>query len=162
MAEVLDVSDMLPNKFEAKRKFRWVLNIAGIDAYLLKTTQRPKYANEEATIHWINGTRYLAGKYTFEPLEAVLHDPIAPSGGQQVMEWLRVCHEHVSQRAGYADFYKRDIQLKMLDPYGAVVELWDIKGAWIQAADYGELDYSNTEVSDISITIRYDLAVNQY
>ncbi len=162
MAEVLDVSDMLPNKFEAKRKFRWVLNIAGIDAYLLKTASRPKFTNEEAVIDWINGRRYLAGKTTFEPMEAVLHDPIAPAGSQQVMEWLRVCHEHVSQRAGYADFYKRDIQLKMLDPYGAVVELWDIKGAWIQAADFGELDYANTEVADISVTIRYDLAVQQY
>ena len=69
MAEVLDVSDMLPNKFEPKRKFRWLLNIAGIDAYLLKTASRPKFTNEEAVIDWINGRRYLAGKNTFEPME---------------------------------------------------------------------------------------------
>ena len=162
MAEVLDVSDMLANKWEGKRNFRWILNIAGIDSYILKTTQRPKFTAEEFEINYINATRYLAGKYKFEAMEAVFHDPIAPSGAQQVMEWIRVCHEQVSQRAGYADFYKRDIQLKMLDPYGAVVELWDIKGAWLKEIDYGALDYANNEVASITCVIRYDLAVQQF
>lgn len=162
MADILQVSEMVPNNFEAKRKFRWILNIAGIDAYLLKTASRPKYNSEEATINWINSTRYLAGKYTFEPMAMTLHDPIAPSGAQQVMEWVRTCHEHLSQRAGYADFYKRDIQLKMLDPFGAVVELWDVKGAWCQSVDYGDLDYGNNDLAEISLTVRYDVAVLQY
>lgn len=162
MAEVLDVTDMLPNKFEPKRKFRWFLAIEGIDSFLLKTAARPTINFEETTIHWINAIRYLAGKPNFEPITIALHDPIAPSGAQQVMEWVRLSHEHVSQRGGYADFYKRDIQLKMLDPLGAVVELWDIKGAWIQNANYGELSYEDNEIADITLAIRYDLAVLQF
>lgn len=162
MAEVLEVQDMLANTFEPKRKFRWLLAIEGIDAFLLKSAARPSYTNEEFEINYINATRYLASKYKFEPIEVSLHDAIAPSGAQQVMEWIRLAHEHVTQRAGYADFYKRDIQLKMLDPLGAVVELWDIKGAWIQASNFGELAYDNMESSDVTLTIRYDLAVLQF
>lgn len=162
MAEVLEVQDMLANTFEPKRKFRWLLAIEGIDAFLLKTAARPTIQTESIQIDYINATRYLASKYTFEPIEITLHDAIAPSGAQQVMEWLRLAHEHVTQRGGYADFYKRDIQLKMLDPLGAVVELWDIKGAFIESANYGELAYDDMESADIALTIKFDLAVLQY
>ena len=47
MAETLDVTSMLPNKFEPKRKNRWILMIEGIDAYIIKTTARPTVTTEE-------------------------------------------------------------------------------------------------------------------
>jgi hypothetical protein len=31
MAETLSVTDMLPNKFEPKRNYRWILAVEGID-----------------------------------------------------------------------------------------------------------------------------------
>jgi len=162
MAETLQVTDMLPNKFEPKRQFRWVLAIEGIDAFICKTASRPNVTIDEIEIPYINHRRYLAGKAAFETLSVTLHDPIAPSGAQQVMEWIRTHFESVSGRAGYADFYKRDIQLKMLDPVGTVVELWDVKGAFLTGADFGGLDYSSSDASEISLTIRYDNAVLQY
>mgnify|MGYP003631759354 FL=1 len=162
MAETLSVTDMLPNKFEPKRQFRWVLAIEGIDAFIVKTATRPNIAIEELEIPYINHKRYVAGKASFETLSITLHDPIAPSGAQQVMEWVRTHFESVSGRAGYADFYKRDIQLKMLDPVGTVVELWDIRGAFLTAADFGSLDYSTSDASEISLTVRYDQCVLQY
>jgi len=91
-----------------------------------------------------------------------LHDPIAPSGAQQVMEWVRTHFESVSGRGGYADFYKRDCQLKLLDPVGTVVELWDIKGAFLTAASFGDLDYGASDPTEISLTLRFDNCVLQY
>tara|TARA_R100000008_G_scaffold86844_2_gene82015 strand:+ start:344 stop:832 length:489 start_codon:yes stop_codon:yes gene_type:complete len=162
MAETLAVTDMLPNKFEPKRQFRWVLAIEGIDAFIVKTASRPNVSIEEIEIPYINHKRFVAGKASFETLSVTLHDPIAPSGAQQVMEWIRTHFESVSGRAGYADFYKRDIQLKMLDPIGTVVELWDIKGGFLTAADFGSLDYGTSEPTEISLTIRFDNCVLQY
>jgi hypothetical protein len=78
------------------------------------------------------------------------------------MEWIRTHFESVSGRAGYADFYKRDIQLKMLDPVGTVVELWDIKGAFLTSANFGDLDYGTQDPTDIQLTIRFDNCVLQY
>ena len=40
MAETLNVTDMLPNRFEPKRSYRWVLAIEGIDSFLIKATKR--------------------------------------------------------------------------------------------------------------------------
>ena len=162
MAETLSVTDMLPNKFEPKRKNRWVFAIEGIDAYLIKTAKRPSMKTEEKEIPWINSRRYIAGKTTFETMEIVLYDAIAPSGAQQVMEWVRTHFESVSGRAGYADFYKRDCQLKLLDPVGTVVELWDLKGCFLTSAGFGELDYGQDDPLEVSMTIRFDNCVLQY
>lgn len=162
MAETLDVVSMLPNKFEPKRKNRWVLMIEGIDAYIIKTTARPAVTTDEVEVPFINSRRYLAGLTKFNEMEVTLYDPIAPSGAQQVMEWLRLVFESVSGRSGYADFYKRDIQLKLLDPVGTVVELWDIKGAWIKDVKYGELTYEDGTLAEIALTLRYDNAVLQF
>jgi hypothetical protein len=79
------------------------------------------------------------------------------------MEWVRTCYESVSGRAGYADFYKRDIQLKLLDPIGTVVELWDIKGAYCQQVNFGDMTYDdNGSPADITLTIRYDNCTLQF
>jgi len=162
MAETLSVTDMLPNKFEPKRKFRWVFAIEGIDSFLCKTAARPTFTTGEQEMPFINSTRYLAGKTKFETMSVTLYDPIAPSGAQQVMEWIRTHFESVSGRGGYADFYKRDCQLKLLDPVGTVVELWDIKGAFITSAGFGDLDYGTEEPTDVSLTLRFDNCVLQY
>lgn len=161
-AETLDVASMLPTNFEPKRKNRWVLMIEGLDAYIVKTAARPTVTTEEVEIPFMNSRRYIAGKTTFGTISVTIHDPIAPSGAQQAMEWIRTCYESVSGRAGYADFYKRDIQLKLLDPVGTVVELWDIKGAFCTEVNFGEVTYEDGGPMEISLTIRFDNCALQF
>jgi len=162
MAETLSVTDMLPNKFEPKRSYRWVLAIEGIDAFLVSDTNRPTITLGSKKIEFINSYRNVGGKLEFGDITVKLHDPIAPSGAQQVMEWIRTHYESVSGRAGYADFYKRDLQLKMLDPIGTVVELWDIKGALITSANYGSLSYGGDDIMMIDLTLKIDNCVLQF
>jgi hypothetical protein len=162
MAETLSVTDMLPNKFEPKRNYRWVLAIEGIDAFLIAKANRPTITLTDKKIDFINSYRRVSGKLEFGDLSVTIHDPIAPSGAQQVMEWIRTHYESVSGRAGYADFYKRDIQLKMLDPIGTVVELWDIKGCLLTNINFQTLDYNSDDVQMIDMTIKFDKCVLQF
>ena len=162
MAQTLSVQEMLPAKFTPMMKRHFVFAIEGIDAFLIKTASRPEITTEEQTINWINSTRYVAGKTTFGAMSVTLHDPIAPSGAQQVMEWVRLHFESVSGRAGYPDFYKRDIQLKMIDPVGTVIQLWDIKGAFLLSANFNEITYEGSDMVEIALSIRYDNAVMQF
>src|SRR5574337_1162580 len=162
MATTLGVEDMLPTKFQPLAKRQFLLAIEGIDAFLIKTAARPTITTEEVVIPWINSTRYIAGKTTFGTMAVTLYDAVAPSGAQQVMEWIRLCFESVSGRAGYADFYKRDIQVKMLDPVGTVVQLWDLKVAFVTEANFNELTYEGSDQVEISLTLRFDQAVLQY
>lgn len=161
--ETLSVGDMLPTKFEPLQKRRFLLEIEGIDSYIVKTGARPKMTTTEIKIPWLNSTRYIAGKSEWQTMAVTLHDPIAPSGAQQVMEWIRLTYESVSGRGGYADFYKRDLRLKLLDPVGTVVQLWDVKGAWIQDVDFGSVEYTaDSDLAEITLTLRYDNAVLSY
>lgn len=160
--ETLDVTSMLANQFEPKRKNRWIIAIEGVDAFLLKSTARPTANTEEVEIPWINSTRYLAGKTKWNPLPITMHDPIAPSGAQQMVEWLRLVYDNVSGRAGYADFYKRNLQLKMLDPVGTVIELWDIVGVFPTEINFGDLTYDDGTPVEITCTLRFDIAAMQF
>lgn len=162
MAETLQVQDMLPNKFEPKKKNRWIFALEGIDSFLIKTANRPSISIESQPISYMNSKRFVAGLATFETLSLTLHDPIAPSGSQQVMEWVRTHFESVSGRAGYADFYKRDCQLKLVDPVGTVIELWDIKGAFLTSAGFGDVSYEDGGMMEVALTLQFDNCVLQY
>ena len=162
MAETLQVQDMLPNKFEPKKKNRWIFALEGIDSFLIKTAARPSISIESQPISYMNSKRFVAGLATFETLSLTLHDPIAPSGSQQVMEWVRTHFESVSGRAGYADFYKRDCHLKLVDPVGTVIELWDIKGAFLTSAGFGDVSYEDGGMMEVALTLQFDNCVLQY
>jgi hypothetical protein len=147
---------LLANNYEPKRKFRWILQIDGIDAFVLKTAARPQQTFEETVVDFINVKRYLSGKGAWNPIQVTMHDPIAPSASQKIMDWVRLNFEPLTGRMGYASFYKKDISLKLLDPQGTVVELWDGTGCWPQDINFGDLDYASSDNVEISFSIRAD------
>lgn len=145
---------MIGDLYEPKRRFRWILSISGIDAFTLKTCTRPAVAFEPTVIDYMNVKRYFAGKGEWEPITMTLYDPIVPSAAQKVMEWFRLVFENTTGRMGYANFYQKTINLKLLDPPGAVVEEWEIVGAFPLEINGGELDYSSSDPCDLSVTLR--------
>ena len=78
MADVLSVTDMIPNQFEPKKTNQWIFALEGIDAFLMKSAARPSVSFAEIRIDWINTKRYIAVKPTFGTIASVFHDPIAP------------------------------------------------------------------------------------
>jgi|TARA_B100000035_G_scaffold308688_1_gene313749 hypothetical protein len=160
---ILSTDKVFFKEFEPKTKNRFAMYIGEIPAYFVKTANRPQITFEEIELNHINVKRYLKGKATWEPLEVSLYDPIVPSGAQAVMEWVRLHHESVSGRDGYSDFYKKEIKFQLLGPVGDVVEEWKLVGAFIQTANFNDLDFANgTDVADISLTLRYDYAILEY
>jgi hypothetical protein len=162
MAEVLEFNDMFYTNFEPKTKNRFIMEIDGIPSYLIKTANRPSIQFETITLDHINVNRKLKGKGTWQPIEITLFDPIVPSGAQAVMEWVRLSHESLTGRDGYADFYKKDIQCYLLGPVGDKIEQWTLKGAFIQAATFNDLDWSSNDVVEISLTLEYDYAILEF
>ena len=162
MAELLDPNDIFFTPFEPKTKNRFVMEVDGIPSYLVKTMARPQITFETITLDHINVKRYVKGKASWTPIALTLYDPIVPSGAQSVMEWIRLSHESVTGRDGYSDFYKKDVTFNVLGPVGDKVEEWTLKGAMIQAANFGDMDWSVNEPADITLTLRYDYAILQF
>ena len=162
MADLIDPSEIMFTPFEPKTKNRFIMYIEGVRAYLIKTANRPTITFEEIELDHINVKRYVKGKGAWETLEVTLYDPIVPSGAQAVMEWVRLHKESVTGRDGYSDFYKKDITFNVLGPVGDKVEEWTLKGAMIQSANFGDLDWSVSEPAEITLTLRYDYAILQF
>ena len=162
MADLIDANQAMFTPFEPKLKNRYVMSIDGIPAYLIKTASRPSISFEEVELNHMNVKRYVKGKATWEAVEFTMYDPVVPSAAQAVMEWVRLHHESVTGRDGYSDFYKKNITFNLLDPVGAVVEEWELKGAYIQSANFGDMDFASSDPVEISLTLRYDYAILKF
>ena len=162
MAELLEPQDIMFTPFEPKLKNRFIMQIDGINAYVIKAANRPSIESDEVVLEHMNVTRYVKGKSRWQPLEITLYDHIVPSAAQQVMEWIRLSHESVTGRDGYSDFYKKSVTFNVLGPVGDVVEEWELKGAWIQSANFGDLSFDTAEPIEIICQLRYDYAILKF
>ena len=62
VGELLEPQDIMFTNFEPKMKNRFIMNIDGINAYLVKTMARPTLESEEVALDHMNVTRYVKGK----------------------------------------------------------------------------------------------------
>jgi|TARA_B110000908_G_C10260525_1_gene458891 hypothetical protein len=163
MANLIDPTEMMFTAFEPKVKNRYVFYVDGIPSYLIRKAARPKIVNGDVTIKHINNERHVKGRSSWETISLELYDPIVPSGAQAVMEWVRLHHESVTGRNGYADFYKKDCTINILGPVGDKVEEWTLKGAFITDADFGEITWEDDGTPMVvALTLRFDYAILQY
>jgi len=162
MAEILEFDKMFYTNFEPKMKNRYVMEIDGIQSYLVKAAARPSIQFEVITLDHINVKRKLKGKGEWQDITITLFDPIVPSGAQSVMEWVRLSHESITGRDGYADFYKKDIDFYMLGPVGDKIEQWKLKGAFISQANFGDVSFDSNEPATIELTLSYDYAILEF
>ena len=162
MPELLQPQDIMFTPFEPKLKNRFIMQIDGINAYLIKAMNRPQIESEEVALPHMNVTRYVKGRTQWQPLDITLYDPIVPSASQQVLEWIRLHHESVTGRDGYSDFYKKDITFNTLGPVGDKVEEWTLKGSFISAATFGDMDWATEDPIQIELTLKYDYAILQF
>ena len=131
----------------------------GIQGFMVKNAKAPVFQDNTVKLDHINSYRKIRGKREWQDMNMVLYDPITPSGAQAVMEWARLSYESVTGRAGYSDFYKKNLQLDVLGPVGDIVSQWIIQGAFIVNADFGQYDWATDAVVDLSITVAMDYCV---
>ena len=162
MVEILEFDKMFYTNFEPKMKNRYVMEIDNIPSYLVKAANRPTIQFETVTLDHINVKRKLKGKGEWQDITITLYDPIVPSGAQAVMEWIRLGHESITGRDGYADFYKKDVDFYLLGPVGDKIEQWKLKGAFISQANFGDLSFDSNEPATIELTLSYDYAILEF
>ena len=128
---VLDPNEIMFRAFEPKVQNRFVMYMDGIPSFMVKNAKAPTFTDNVVKLDHINSYRKIRGKREWEDMTFTLYDPITPSGAQAVMEWARLSYESVTGRAGYSDFYKKDLTLNILGPVGDIIGEWIIKGAFL-------------------------------
>ena len=162
MADLLNPNEMFFQNWEPKTANHFILYVEGIPSFLMKATARPQITFGDIVIDHMNVKRKLKGKAEWGDVAVTLYDPIVPSGAQAVIEWIRLSHESVTGRDGYADFYKKDVTINVLGPVGDKVEEWILKGAYISSATFGTLDWATDSIVNIELTLKYDFAILSY
>ncbi len=138
------------------------LTDTAIPSFTVSAANRPTIQFETVKIDHINIKRKLQGKGEWQDITVTLYDPIVPSGAQAVMEWVRLGHESITGRRGYADFYKKDIDFYMLGPVGDKIEQWKLKGAFIVSANFGDVSFDSNEPATIELSLAYDYAILEF
>lgn len=163
MGAVLGAQDIFYTTFQPKVKNSYVMLVDNIPSFMINKVDPPKFTDEAIQIDHINTYFKIRGKRKWEDISITLYDPITPSGAQACMDWARLGYEAVTGRAGYADWYKKDIKLQILGPVGDVVSEWVYVGAFIKSMTPDGLDWSNNgDAANITLNISYDYAVLSY
>jgi hypothetical protein len=156
----------VPLVYEPLRKNRFLLRFPtdlGIQEWWVSSASRPVYKVDETEIQFLNTSTFVAGRYTWNAINVTFRDTIGPSTTQAVMEWIRLHSESVTGRQGYAAGYKRNVQLLMLDPSLVAVQSWVLVNSWLtNETSFGDLDYNSSDIATITISLRFDYAVNLF
>lgn len=155
----------MPLVYEPKRKNRFVFRFPsdlGIQEWTLESAARPSITQNETEIQFLNTSTWVVGRYKWEDIQITLRDAIGPSTSQAIMEWVRLTSESATGRQGYAAGYKRDIELELLDPTGAVAEKWILKNAFLTNVSFGDLNYGDDGIANVIGTLKMDYAILAY
>tara|TARA_B100000674_G_C37973842_1_gene978335 strand:- start:4284 stop:4865 length:582 start_codon:yes stop_codon:yes gene_type:complete len=161
---------------EPKRQFRWLLYISGMPQFIVKNVKKPSFQVATTNHDFINYKFYYPGRVTWQPITVTIVDPVQPDSTASLVKILESAgyvlpDEYTSQaneprtisKQAFVDALGGQIQLVQ---FGAntgaqqenVLEKWSINNPFITSVDFGNLDYSQDELVNISITFQYDWA----
>lgn len=126
---------------------------------------RPKLSFDPVEVHVYNSRMYFAGKPTWETVTVNLRDDAGGEVSRRVGEQLQKQFDFMEQSSAATGIdYKFITKFETLDGgNGAtepnVLETWEMYGCFLTNTDFGDANYSNNDPMTISLTIRYDNAI---
>ena len=154
-----------------KYRFRAIFENFGVATPRTELTKqvmdftRPKVGFEEITVPIYNSTLYLAGKYTWETVTCNLRDDASGQVARLVGEQLQKQLDFMEQASAASGIdYKFTTKFEVLDGGNGVaqpnvLETWELYGCYLTTVNYNEATYSESGPMTISMTIRFDNAV---
>lgn len=124
---------------------------------------RPNLTHDEVQVDAYNSRIYLAGKHTWDPVSITLRDDVNGTTLKQVNDQIQRQIDMQNQSSPLAGAgYKFVATVESLDggndnPF--VLDAWELQGAYIQNVQYGENNYSSSEPTIITLSLRYDNAL---
>ena len=73
---------------EPKRKFRWVLNFAGVPQWIVKKVSKPTVNISEAEHTFLNYKFYYPGRVEWDEISLTLADPVNPDASAMMEDMI--------------------------------------------------------------------------
>ena len=154
-----------------KYRFRVTFENLGVSSDRQELTKqvisftRPTINFPEIEVPVYNSTIYLAGKYNWEAVTCELRDDAGGNVSKLVGEQLQKQLDFVEQASAASGIdYKFTTRCEILDGgNGAftpnVLETWVLYGCYLSTVNYNDLNYGESASVTISMTLRYDNAI---
>jgi len=152
-------------------RFRVILENFGVSTPRSELTKqvidvtRPNLTFDDVTLDVYNSRVYLAGKHTWEAITLNLRDDVNNSVSKLVGEQVQKQFDFFEQASAASGIdYKFTTKIEMLDGgNGAnvptVLETWELYGSYVNSVNYNTLAYATSDPVTITLSIRYDNAV---
>jgi hypothetical protein len=152
-------------------RFRVVLENFGVSTPRSEITKqvmditRPNVTFDQVTLDVYNSRVYMAGKHTWDPVTLQIRDDVNNSVSKLVGEQIQKQFDFFEQASASAGIdYKFTTRIEMLDGGNGVsepnvLETWELYGAYVESANYNTLAYNVSEPATITLSIRYDNAI---
>ena len=170
---------------EPKRKHRFILRIPDLivrngpldgqafPEYLAKSVTKPSYTVGTSEHKFLGNTYYYPGAVTWNDVTATIVNSVAPDGNELLYQAL--------QQMGYLkpdiqeDVFNQglppstpnkaaalatlgQVQFEELSGEGGTLGIWKLNNAFITNVTFGDLDYADEALLDITIQFKYDWA----
>ena len=126
---------------------------------------RPNLTFDKVTLDVYNSRVYVAGKHTWEPITITLRDDVNNSVTKLVGEQIQKQFDFFEQASAASGIdYKFTTRIEMLDGGNGAsapntLETFELYGAYIENVNYNSLAYNTSEPATITLSVRYDNAV---
>ena len=126
---------------------------------------RPNVSFDQMTIDVYNSRVYLAGKHTWEPISLNLREDVNNNVQKLVGEQLQKQFDFFEQSSAASGLdYKFVTRIEILDGGNGIhtpniLETFEIYGCYLESANYNTLNYATNEPVTVSLSIRYDNAI---
>ncbi len=147
-----------------KMKFRFTFelqNICGtqtVPSYYVKVASRPNLEVEEVEINFLNAKTWIPGKAAWQTMTVTYID-VASTDLSSLFNWLASVYNFTDpvrlQMGSQRSDYEATGVLKLWDGCGNLIETWTMGHVWPTGINFGELDYSASELTNIELTMRY-------
>ena len=126
---------------------------------------RPNVSFEQMTLDIYNSRVYLAGKHTWEPLSLNLREDVNNNVQKLVGEQLQKQFDFFEQSSAASGLdYKFTTRIEILDGGNGIhtpniLDTFEVYGCYLESANYNTLNYATNEPVTVSLSIRYDNAI---
>ena len=126
---------------------------------------RPQVEFAEIPLEIYNSRVYLAGKPTWQAVTVTVRDDVSGEVAKLVGEQIQKQFDFSEQASAAAGIdYKFQLRCNILDGGNGVfapnvLESWELYGCYIASANYNQMNYGTNEAMTISLSIRFDNAV---
>jgi hypothetical protein len=151
---------------EPKRNFRFTLLMNGIPSWLIKKVNKPAFKINEAKHQYLGHTFYYPGNVEYEPVTITLVDPLTPDASRTIMNHIAASGYKFPLDATSTSTVSKvnavaalgNLTVEQIDADGNIADKWTYKNAWISDVKFGELAYEDNNLTEITLTVRYDWA----